>query len=155
MEPELQRVEIQPVRRRDDDLAVHDAAGGQLRQEGLVQFRKVAVQRPEVAALDKDVRGSAEHDRAKSVPFRFVQPAVPLGQRLGRGGKHRLNRRRERTLRRRLPGGVRPAAPAVRGPHAYPPRYSVPCPRSSLSRPESSKRRAVTIPKTMPPTWAM
>ena len=55
MQPQLQRVEVEPVRRGDHDLAVDHAAVRQPLEEDCVQVGKVAVERPQVAALDEDV----------------------------------------------------------------------------------------------------
>ncbi len=92
MQPHLQRVEIEAMRRGDDDLAVEHTLG-QRRQQCVVQIRKVAIERPQVAALDEEVRWPAKHDCAKAVPFRFVQEAIAGGQLLGELCQHRLDRR--------------------------------------------------------------
>src|SRR5690349_1068378 len=52
MQPHLQRIEVEPPRGGDDDLAVDDRAVGNARGERLVQLGEVAVERPEIAALD-------------------------------------------------------------------------------------------------------
>ena len=75
MQPHLQRVEVEAARRRDDDLAVEDTAGGQLRVEDVVQLGKVAIERPQVAALDVDVVRAAKHERAKAIPLRLEEEA--------------------------------------------------------------------------------
>ena len=53
MQSHLQRVEVEPARRGDHDLAVDHAAVGQTGEQGVVQLGKVAVERPQVAALDE------------------------------------------------------------------------------------------------------
>ena len=55
MQPQLQRVEVEPVRRRDHDLAVDDACRAGSCEDGVVQLGKVAIERPQIAALDVDV----------------------------------------------------------------------------------------------------
>src|SRR5688572_3608408 len=50
MQPKLEDVEIESVRRRDDDFSVHDAAVGQVRQKNVVQLGKVPIERPQVTA---------------------------------------------------------------------------------------------------------
>ena len=62
----------------------------------LVQLGKVAVERPQVAALDEHVARAAKDDRAKAVPLRLVEKAVAGGQLVGELREHRLDRRRDR-----------------------------------------------------------
>ena len=52
----LQGVEVEAVGAGDDDLAVDDRAVGQQVEEGGVQLGEVAVERAQVAALDRDRR---------------------------------------------------------------------------------------------------
>ena len=80
MQPHLQRIEVEPARRGDDDLAVEHAAVGQACEQRVVQLRKVAVERPQVAALDEHVVAAAEHDGAEAVPFRLVEEPVAVGE---------------------------------------------------------------------------
>ena len=44
-----------------------------------MQLGKVAVERPQVAALDVDVGRAAEDDRAEAVPFRLVEEVAAVG----------------------------------------------------------------------------
>ena len=60
-----------------------------------MQLGEVAIERPQVAALDEDVRVAAEHDGAEAVPLRLEEEARRFGQRLGQLGQHRLDRRRD------------------------------------------------------------
>src|SRR6185295_10313433 len=83
VEPQLQGVEVQSARRGDDDLAVQYCTGGEPGEQRVVQLRKIPIQRSQVAALDEDVRGPAEDNRAESVPLRLVQERIP-GRELGR-----------------------------------------------------------------------
>src|SRR5262245_63539984 len=53
VQPQLQRLEIEPAGRGDYDLAVDDAAIGQPLEQRGVQLGKVAIERPQVAALDE------------------------------------------------------------------------------------------------------
>ncbi len=55
MQPQLQRIEIQGAVLRDHDLAVDDAARRQALEQGVVQLRKIAIERLQIAALDVDV----------------------------------------------------------------------------------------------------
>jgi hypothetical protein len=93
VQPQLQRIEVQPFCGGDDDLAVDHAPGGQRLQQSVVEVGKIAVERALVAALDEDVGVGAEDDRAESVPFRLEQEPVVRGQIEGDLGKHRLDRR--------------------------------------------------------------
>src|SRR2546426_12398221 len=95
MDAEEQRLEVEPVGARDDDLAVEDAAlrerGGERRDE----LREVSVHRLLVAALEQDVAAVAEDERAKPVPLRLEEPSLAVRQRVGGAGQHGLDRRIE------------------------------------------------------------
>src|SRR5262245_32432303 len=93
MQSKLQTIEVEPLRRRDDDLAVDDAAGRQPGQQGVVQLGKVTVQRPQTAALNVAIVFAAEDERTKAVPLRLVKESALGGQRLGQFREHRLDRR--------------------------------------------------------------
>ena len=93
MHAKLQRVEVEALRCRDDDLAVEDAAGRQQPLEGVVQLGEVAIERAQIAALDEHARRAAKHDGAKAVPLRFVQEFTAGRQRLDGLREHRGNRR--------------------------------------------------------------
>ena len=80
MQPQLQRVEVEAVRRRDHDLAVDHAARRQPLEQRLVQLREIAVERPQVAALDEDVGAAAKDDGAKAVPLRLEEKARRSGR---------------------------------------------------------------------------
>ena len=73
MKPELKPFEVEPVRRGDDDFTVDHAIVGQSGEKRRVQLRKIAIERPQIAALDEDVGPAAEDERAKSVPLRLVE----------------------------------------------------------------------------------
>ena len=92
MQPHLQGVEIEAVRRGDDDLAVEHTLR-QRRHQDVMQIWKVAIERPEVATLDEEVRRPAKHDRPEAVPLGLVQEAIAGGQLLGELCQHRLDRR--------------------------------------------------------------
>jgi len=96
VEPELQGVEIEAPRGRDHHLAVHHASGRQARKEHVVHLREIAVERPEIAALDEDVVVAAEHESAKTVPFRLVEEATAVGHGSRDLRQHRIDRRLER-----------------------------------------------------------
>src|SRR5204863_5485762 len=62
----------------------------------LDDLREVAVHRLAVARLEIDIVAFAEDDRAEAVELRLVDPAVALGQLLGRLRQLRRDRRLER-----------------------------------------------------------
>ena len=49
---------------------------GSAREQRVVQLGEVAVERPQVAALDVDLVAAAEDDGAEAVPLRLVEQAV-------------------------------------------------------------------------------
>ena len=83
------------MRRGDHDLAVEHAACRQAREQRVVQFREIAVERPRIAALDEELAAAAEDQSAEAVPFRLEQVVVPVRQLLGELREHRLDRRRD------------------------------------------------------------
>ena len=93
VEAQLQRLEVERVAARDDDLAVEHAALGQLRLQRLEQLREVAVERLLVAALDEQLVAVAKDQRAEAVPLRLEDPAVAGGQLADALGEHRQDRR--------------------------------------------------------------
>ena len=95
MQPQLQQVEIEPAWRRDHNFAVEDAAVRQAGQQGVVQLGKVAVERPQVAALHEHLAPAAKDDGAEPVPLRLVQECIVGRQHVGELGEHRLDRRRD------------------------------------------------------------
>ena len=101
MESHLERVEVEPTRRGDHDLAIHHRPPGQTGQKGGVQLGKVAVERPQVAALNEHVVRAAKDDRPEPVPFRLVEKGVAGGELCGELGEHRLDWRRDRKRVRR------------------------------------------------------
>ena len=90
MKPKLERVEIEPARRRDHDLAVDNAAVRQPFQKGRVKLRKVAVERSQVATLNEDLGYPVKNDGAKAIPFGLIQERCPHGELLGKLREHRL-----------------------------------------------------------------
>src|SRR5579871_313244 len=90
MQAHLQGVEVEAACGGDDNLAVHDHPRRQVRETDVVQFRKIAVERLQIAALDVDVVAAAKDDRAKPVPLRLEQ--IWSGRnRLRDLGEHRLD----------------------------------------------------------------
>ena len=94
-----------------------DAALGQGGAQRVRQLREVAIERLQVAGLDVDLVAVAEDDRAEAVPLGLEQPAVAIGQPVGRLGQHRLDRRIERQVE-----GHRPSVPSRQGRPRGPPR---------------------------------
>ncbi len=72
-------IEVEAVRAGDDDLAVDDAAGRERRQQQRVQLGEVAIERPQIAALDEDVGVAAEDDGAEAVPLRLEEERTRAG----------------------------------------------------------------------------
>ena len=71
-----------------------DPAGSCSKQR-VVKLGKVAIERPEVAALNVDVGLAAKDDRPEAVPFGLVEEAAAGWQRLGELREHRLDWRRD------------------------------------------------------------
>src|SRR5579863_469867 len=93
MNPKLQFLEVEPIVLCDNDFAVENASGGQLRIQRLDQLGKVSIQRFRIAALNKDFVPVAEDQRAKPVPLRFEDPHLALRQRVDSLREHRQHRR--------------------------------------------------------------
>ena len=100
VQTELQRVEIESSGGRDHDLAVEHAAWRQPFEKEIVQLRKVAVERTQVAALDEDLGRAAEHDGAEAIPLGLVEQPFAVRQPIHQFCEHRLDRRRDREIRR-------------------------------------------------------
>ena len=100
MKPQLERVEVEAAGSGDDDLPVQNARLRDAVDQRRVQFRKIPIERAQIAALDVHVGRAAEDDGAKAVPLRFVEEAAALGQFVGKLREHRLDRRRQRKHRR-------------------------------------------------------
>src|SRR5262245_28305244 len=93
VQPKLQQIEIKAVGRDDDDFPVDDQSRGKLFEERVVKFRKVPVERPEVAALNVDVVLPTENDRSEAVPLRLVEETAVSWKRVGELREHRLDGR--------------------------------------------------------------
>src|SRR5438094_235937 len=92
------RLEIEPTVARDHDLAVEDAALGQVRAQRDLELRKIPPERLQVATLDQHVVAALPHERAEAVPFWLVEPTVTCGEAIGELREHRRDRRLERQL---------------------------------------------------------
>src|SRR5215510_1584769 len=95
MEPLLQRIEVESIRRRDHYLPVDHCARRHIGDERVAQFGEVAIERLQLAALNVEVGLAPEHDRAKAVPLGLIEEAA-VGKRCGELRQHRLDRRLDR-----------------------------------------------------------
>jgi hypothetical protein len=98
MQTKLERIEIEPTVRRNDDLPIDDAVPRQAGEQGVVQLRKIAIQWTEVPALDEEVRTALEDDGAEAVPLRLVEEGIARRQNGGNLGEHGLDRGSDREL---------------------------------------------------------
>src|SRR5438105_13211495 len=114
MDAQEQRVEIEFARFGDDDLVVEHAARRRILFQWLDQVGEIAIERLGLARLEKNLVAVAEDQCAKSVPFRFVQPAVSLGEGGGQLGEHGPDRWRDHAAIIRHVPGWRPRRPRVR-----------------------------------------
>ena len=80
MQPHLQRVEVQPVAGGDDDFPVDARSRRQLRQDGVVHVGEIAIQRPQLTALNVGAAAAAKDDGAEAVPFRLEEHTFALGK---------------------------------------------------------------------------
>ena len=81
LQAELQGVEIEAGSGGNHDLAVHDASGGKLLDQDVVELRKVPVERPQIPALHEErVASAAEDYCAKPIPFRLETEVASRGQ---------------------------------------------------------------------------
>ena len=133
------RVEREPARRGDDDLAVKDAAARQVREEQVVQVRKVAVERLLSRLWMWTSRASRKTIARKPSHFGSKEKGPPRRGRLGEFGQHRLYRglngkSHERILSSKLnrPASSRPKAKLIRL------ASSKPTPKVIQGRPEDS-----------------
>ena len=91
MQPKLQRIEIETLAPGNHDLAIEHAARRKPVEKQLMQLGKIPIERPQIAALDEHVGSTAKDNRAKTVPFRFVEKRSALGKLVGQLGEHRLD----------------------------------------------------------------
>src|SRR5262245_1283663 len=101
MKPQLERIEVESLRRRDDDFSIDHAVVRKVRQERFTKLGKAAVERSKVAALNEEVGPLAEHNRARAVPLRLVQKSAAFRQYVGEFCQHGLDRWRDGERRRR------------------------------------------------------
>ncbi len=89
----LQCVKVEAVATDHDDLAVDDAAPGEVGLDGFDDLREVAGHRPLIAAAELDLVSVSEHDGSEPVPLRLDVPEVGdladgLGEHRGYGWHH-------------------------------------------------------------------
>jgi hypothetical protein len=99
MKPQLQRFEIEAVRRRNDDLAVDDRAFRHIGRDSLVELGEVAIERTKVAALNENFRAVPEHYRAKPIPLWLVHECARR-EFVGETREHRFDGRRDCEIHR-------------------------------------------------------
>jgi hypothetical protein len=93
MKPQLERIEIEPPRRGDHNLAVDNRSLRKPVDKSLVQLGEVAIQRTQIAALNINVCVGTEDNRSKAVPLGLEEEAAAGRQGVSQLGQHRLDRR--------------------------------------------------------------
>ena len=95
MQAEREEVEVECAVVGDDDLAVEDAALGELGAERVEEVGEVAIEWLGVAALEVDVVAVAEDESAEAVPLGLEAPVAGGGDGVDALGEHGEERRRE------------------------------------------------------------
>ena len=95
MDPEQERIEVEAAGSGDHHLAVDHDPGRQGGHQGRHELGEVALQRPQVAALQDQLVAVPEDEAAEAVPLRLVCPPIAVRQRCLRRGEHRLQGRVE------------------------------------------------------------
>src|SRR5688572_17988217 len=98
MNPQLERIEIQPIVLDDDNFPVQNTLIGQRHVQRTDQLREVTVKGSLITALEVNVVVIAKHDRTKAVPLGFEDPPFAWRQDSNTLCKHRLNRRVDRQI---------------------------------------------------------
>jgi hypothetical protein len=93
VDAELEGVEVETMRRDDDDFAVEDATGGELREEWGAELGKVAVEGFAVAGLQEELVVVAEEDAAEAVPLGLEGETGAGGDGVDALGEHGEDRR--------------------------------------------------------------
>ena len=84
MDALAERVEVEPIGRRDHQLAIEHEGRDCKAFERRDDFRKIAVERLARLRLQRNVSGRLEDDAPEAVPFRFELPAGVIRQALRR-----------------------------------------------------------------------
>jgi hypothetical protein len=95
VDAEEKQLELEGTVALDDDLSIEHAPFRKRGPEWGGQFRKVTIERLQVARLDVDLVAVTEDEGAEAVPLRFEQPAVVGWQVVGGLGEHRFEGRFE------------------------------------------------------------
>jgi hypothetical protein len=101
-----EQVEVEPVGRDDDHLAVDDAAAWKLGADRVDQLGEVTGERLLASGAELHLVAVAKDHAAVAVPLRLVQQPIGLGHRRRRPGQHRLDRRHHRQLHLGLPSAT-------------------------------------------------
>src|SRR4029079_59879 len=91
-----QRIEVEPPRTGDDDLAIHHAALGERGAEGAEDLREVAGHRPLVPAPELHALAVAKDDGAEAVPLGLVDDVARRRELADQLREHRRDRRLDR-----------------------------------------------------------
>ncbi len=110
MNPQLQRIKIQPVLRRNHNLAIQHTALRQLRQQHLHHLRKIPIQRLPIPALHQNLVPIAKHNAPKPIPLRLKDPPVTRRNLRHPFRKHRQYRRTQRQAHSRIISPLRLAS---------------------------------------------
>src|ERR1700738_4272359 len=113
MDAELQGVEVEAAVAGDDEFAIEDAMRGQLVAQRREDFRKVAIERFFLAALQQDLVAIAENEHAKAVPLGLEDPFTGGGNAVHALGEHGQDGGAYGEVHGQhsevLPGGARPS----------------------------------------------
>ncbi len=96
MNSQLQRIEIQPLLRRNHNLAIEHAPFRQLLQQNLNHLRKIPVQRLPIPALQQHLIAIPKHHTPKPIPLRLKDPLLASRNLSNPLRKHRQYRRTQR-----------------------------------------------------------
>lgn len=88
MNAQLQGIEVEAPVLRDDEFAVENAAGGQLRAKGVEEFGEIAIQGLLIAALEEDFAAVFEDEGAEAIPLRLEDPGAGGGDVVDAFGEH-------------------------------------------------------------------
>jgi hypothetical protein len=93
VEPELERLELEPVGAGNDDFAIEHTPARELRLEGLDEIREVAIQRLLVTTLKEELAPVPEDQHPETVPLGLEDPARSFGDLADALGQHGQERR--------------------------------------------------------------
>src|ERR1700683_2450792 len=93
MQPQLQRIKIEPIIFDDDHLSIEHTTFGQRRAQWFQQLRKVTMEWVSVAAFDENLICIPKPQGTKAVPLRLENPIALCGQFIHPFREHRQDRR--------------------------------------------------------------